>query len=261
MILPASLPTFEELHAPRSWAVVDFISDLHLSDDTPHGFDAWSRYMRTTPADAVIILGDLFEAWVGDDSRLDGFEARCVNVLAAAASTRHVALMVGNRDFLLGPALLAACGASHLSDPTVLVLDGQRLLLSHGDALCIGDVEYQQFRSLVRSPSWQADFLALALPERRLRARQMREQSQQRQRLQPATQWFDVDAASAIQWMQAANAPVLIHGHTHRPAREVLAPGRVRHVLSDWEFGPGHASRGDVLRWQHGDLARLPLPP
>ena len=259
MTQPLPAPTFDELHAPRSGEVVDFISDLHLSEDTPRGFDAWARYMGSTSADAVIILGDLFEAWVGDDSRHSGFEARCAEVLLAAASTRSVALMVGNRDFLVGSALLTACAVTQLADPAVLVLGDERTLLTHGDALCIDDVEYQQFRSLVRSPSWQTEFLALPLPERRTRARQMREQSTRRQKDRPTHPGFDVDPGGAIAWMRAANTPVLIHGHTHRPASETLAPGRVRHVLSDWELDHAPTPRGEVLRWQRSGITRLPL--
>lgn len=260
MVQPAALPSFGDLQAPASWQVVDFISDLHLGDDTPRTFDAWSRYMRATPADAVIILGDLFEVWVGDDSREAGFEARCAEVLRTAAAARSVAFMAGNRDFLVGQAMLSACGVQALQDPTVLVIAGARLLLSHGDLLCIDDVDYQQFRAQVRSASWQREFLALPLPERRQRARQMREQSRLRNAGQAVPQWSDVDAATAIQWMRAADASALIHGHTHKPATETLAPGFVRHVLSDWDLDHAPAAaRAEVLRWQGGALTRLPL--
>ena len=260
VVLPSRLPALAELRAPRSWEVIDFISDLHLCDDTLHAFDAWSRYMRSTPANAVFILGDLFEAWVGDDSRQAGFEARCAAVLAGASATRDIAFMPGNRDFLVGPALLADCGMIALADPTVLVLPGQRIMLSHGDAMCIGDVEYQQFRELVRSAAWQRDFLALPLAERRQRVREMRDQSEQRKKGPSAPAWVDVDAATAIDWMRAAQAPVLIHGHTHRPASETLAPGLVRHVLSDWELDHALVPRAEVLRWQGTGLTRLPPP-
>jgi UDP-2,3-diacylglucosamine hydrolase len=244
--LPDALPSFGELHAPAC-------------DATPRGFDAWSRYMHNTPADAVIIMGDLFEVWVGDDAREAGFEARCAEVLTTTATARSVAFMAGNRDFLVGQAMLSACGVQALQDPTVLAIAGARMLLSHGDALCIDDVAYQQFRGLVRSTSWQREFFALPLHERRQRARQMREQSRQRNAGQAMPPWSDVDAATAIEWMRAANAPVLIHGHTHRPATETLAPGFVRHVLSDWELDHAPAARAEVLRWQGAELTRLPL--
>lgn len=252
---------FGRLQAPPTWEVVDFISDLHLSEATSRGFDAWSEYMRNTPANAVMILGDLFEVWVGDDSRHAGFEARCAEVLMAATAARSVAFMVGNRDFLVGAAMLETCGVSALEDPTVLSIGDDRLLLSHGDALCLSDTAYQQFRGLVRSPIWQSEFLALPLAERRQRARQMREQSRQRNDDPSATGWFDVDASAAVQWMREADTPILIHGHTHRPACEVLAPGFVRHVLSDWELDHAPVARAQVLRWQRGELARVPPHP
>ena len=127
------LPTFWELSAPREWQRIDFISDLHLTADMPQTFEAWAAYLLATPADAVFILGDLFEVWVGDDARHAGFEARCAAVLAEAAARRTLAFMRGNRDFLVGAELLRDCGVHELEDPTVLLAFGQRLLLSHGD--------------------------------------------------------------------------------------------------------------------------------
>jgi UDP-2,3-diacylglucosamine hydrolase len=256
-----AVPTFEEWRANASLQTVDFISDLHLGDDTPRGFDAWARYMRSTPADAVVILGDLFEVWVGDDARLSGFGARCAEVLTAAAAVRQVAFMVGNRDFLVGPAMLAACGVQSLADPTVLVLGAERVLLSHGDMLCLDDTDYQQFRSMVHSPAWQRDFLALPLAERRLRAQQMREQSRLHQKTRPNAGISDLDLPTTVQWMRAAATPTFVHGHTHRPATQVLAPGLVRHVLSDWDLDHATVERAEVLRWQRNSWNRLPLQP
>src|SRR5258705_9619552 len=99
-------PHAHELVAPADWQTIDFISDLHLADDTPRGFDAWHNYLLGTQADAVLILGDLFEVWVGDDSRHEGFEARCAAVLRQAAAQRYVGFMAGNRDFLVGIEML-----------------------------------------------------------------------------------------------------------------------------------------------------------
>lgn len=260
-LLPPALPAFDEVLAAAGWEAVDFISDLHLSEDTPRGFDAWSRWMRDTTANAVFILGDLFEAWVGDDARHSGFEASCAQVLSSAATLRYVGVMVGNRDFLMGQEFVAACGAQLLEDPTVLVIGGERLLLSHGDELCTDDTEYQQFRRMVRSEEWKREFLALPLPERRLRAQQMRKQSTLHNKTRPADQWFDVDHPTAVRWMRSAQAPKLIHGHTHRPASEQIAPGFVRHVLSDWELDRAPVARAEVLRWRGGDLTRVPIPP
>jgi UDP-2,3-diacylglucosamine hydrolase len=241
-----------EIAAPAAWRRIDFISDLHLADETPRTFDAWQAYLLHTAADAVFILGDLFEAWIGDDARHAGFEARGAAVLAAAAARRPLHFMVGNRDFLLGDEMLAACGVQALDDPTLLVAFGARTLLTHGDAWCIGDREYQQFRRQVRDPAWQAQVLARPLAERRLMARGLRSESE-RKAAQHEGEWFDVDAPTALRALADSQAATLVHGHTHRPATEALAPGVVRHVLSDWDLDHGGAPRADVLRWEAGD--------
>ncbi len=248
-----------EVHAEPGWRCIDFISDLHLGADTPRTFDAWARYLRDTVADAVFILGDLFEVWVGDDVRFDGFEARCAEVLAAATQRRRVAFMVGNRDFLVGPDMLRACGVTALADPCVLTAFDRRLLLTHGDALCLADTEYQTFRAMVRSAAWQADFLAQPLEARRRYARDARNQSEMRKKGRPSpADWVDIDAATAIDWLHSANTTTLIHGHTHRPATEHLSADCVRHVLSDWDLDhPPH--RAEVLRLSAAGLLRLPL--
>ena len=255
---PAGTPVPPTFTAPAAWRTIDFISDLHLAEDTPNGVQAWADYLDGTTADAVFILGDLFEVWVGDDSRHEGFEARCAQVLTNAASKHSLAFMAGNRDFLLGDEMLEACGISRLQDPTVLVAFGQRVLLVHGDAWCIGDLAYQQFRRHVRDPAWQTQVLAKSLSERRQYARQMRSESE-RQMADHMGEGFDVDGPTALRWMTATQTPTLIHGHTHRPGSIALAPGFVRHVLSDWDLDRhhGNAPRAEVLRWQGGEFVRL----
>ena len=249
------------LTAPSHWRRVDFISDLHLAEDTPKATAAWADYLLNTSADAIFILGDLFEVWVGDDSRHEGFEAHCTTVLAEASAAKTIGFMAGNRDFLLGAEMLQACGVLRLTDPTVLVAFGQRVLLTHGDAWCVDDVAYQAFRHQVRDPAWQASVLAQPLPQRRLFARHLRSESE-RQMAAHAGPLFDVDTATALQWMAAAQAPTLIHGHTHRPGSNELAPGQIRHVLSDWELDRVAATnpqRAEVLRWHDGRFVRLAL--
>ncbi len=259
MPTPAPLPTFWELVAPADWTAVDLISDLHLSAQTPLTFEAWAAHLRSTPASAVIILGDLFEVWIGDDARHEGFEAKCADVLAEAASRMTVAFMCGNRDFLVGGEMLRECGVRALPDPTVLVAFGERLLLSHGDALCLDDREYQQFRIQVRSLAWQREFLGRPLEQRHALARAMRDHSEQRKRGKAVEDWVDVDKGTAVRWMHEASAPTLIHGHTHRPGHEDLAPGFVREVLSDWDLDGAGPPRAEVLRLRRAGLARIPL--
>ena len=264
--VPAALPDFYHLIAPAAWQQIDFISDLHLHESEPANFEAWQRYMQCTTADAVFILGDLFEVWPGDDvlhavrifsspnlqqnsavtqvnSALAAiysvatapinndqetasawyFEDRCAHVLAQAARQRPVYFMHGNRDFLLGDAALKACGMQGLPDPTVLDFAGVRTLLSHGDELCLADTDYQVFRQQVRSSAWQTAFLARPLAQRQHIARELRTQSEARKQL--GGPWIDLDPAATAQWLQAAGAQQMVHGHTHEGVDHFLQTG------------------------------------
>lgn len=270
-LLPQPVPCVQ---APLHWQRVDFISDLHLDASEPATLDAWAQHMANTPADALFILGDLFEVWVGDDTQ-DSFALQCMAVLKATAQRMPVYFMCGNRDFLVGPELLSATGMHGLIDPTVLDLGSThsaspaRILLSHGDALCLDDHDYLAFCAQVRQPEWQATFLAKPLTERQAYARNVRQQSEARKQSHTANPNFagyaDVDTPAAIAWLNAANAQVLLHGHTHKPAVHDLGQGLSRWVLSDWH-ADSHPPRLEVLSWQrkltanatHG-LQRLPL--
>jgi UDP-2,3-diacylglucosamine hydrolase len=255
----AALNGIAEFHAPATWRAIDFLSDLHLSEATPRTFDALASHLRCTGADAVFILGDLFEVWVGDDARHEGFEAECAAMLAEASAHRFIAFMHGNRDFLVGADMLRHCGMMPLADPTVVTaFDDQRLLLSHGDALCLSDVAYQRFRSEVRSDEWQRKFLRQPLPQRREQARAIRAESQRRKTRQSAGEWFDVDTEETQRWMRQAGATRLVHGHTHVPARHPMGDGLVRYVLSDWDCDhPAGSPRADVLRWRREGFSRI----
>jgi UDP-2,3-diacylglucosamine hydrolase len=241
--------------APTEWRTIDFISDLHLSAAMPRTLQALATHLQATPADAVFLLGDLFELWVGDDARTRGFERDCMHLLAEAASRLQIAFMAGNRDFLVGAAMLRSSGMMGLPDPTLLVAWGQRILLSHGDALCLGDGPYQAFRSQVRSPEWQATFLARPLEDRLQIATQMRSASAGRRRFD-GDDTIDIDASEAVHWLHAMGAAELVHGHTHRPGSEVLGPGFKRHVLSDWDLDT--ADRAQVLRLTRAGFERIP---
>ncbi len=254
-----------ELQAPSRWRCADFISDLHLHPADRATFMAWAAYMRSTPADAVFILGDLFEVWVGDDAAqvAHSFEAECVAVLRETSARLALFIMQGNRDFLMGPSLMVQAQATALPDPTTLVFSGQRWLLSHGDALCIDDTEYQAFRRQVRSSAWQQAFLAQSLEQRQAIARGIRQTSEARK--QGATTYADVDAAAALSLMDASQAVHLIHGHTHKPGQHQLAAGTIRTVLSDWDANATPA-RAEVLRLSvqpdgAATLERLPVVP
>lgn len=245
---------FALLPALEHWQSIDFLADVHLQASEAQTFDVWARYMRHTPADAVFILGDLFEAWVGDDMEAAGeFETACGQVLDDCPA--DLAFMRGNRDFLIGAKFLNRHDILDLpDDPCILVFQHQRYLLSHGDLLCIDDVPYQAFRKQVRQPEWQHDFLQRPLSERMQLARLMREQSQAYQQAQNVETWADADNGLARQWLLHADATTLIHGHTHRPAEHALGDNEheqklLRMVLSDWHFD-ARQRRADILRLQ-----------
>jgi len=264
--LPCAAPVspshaFSVLAAPASWAAIDVISDLHLSAQTPRTFEAWAQHLLHTPADAVLMLGDVFEVWVGDDARFDDaddFEAQCLAVLQAASRQRAIGFMAGNRDFLLGADMRADAALIDLPDPLRVDAFGQSLLLCHGDAMCLADTDYLRFRAEVRSAAWQNDFLARPLAERRAIARGLRERSMAAKAAGgPAELWADVDSEAALALCSQAGSHTLVHGHTHRPAVHSLSPTVQRWVLSDWDLdGPGPA-RGEVLRWTAAGLQRM----
>ena len=261
-----------EWRAPDHWRVIDFVSDLHLQSGDLTTWQAFERYLQQAPApDALFILGDLFEVWIGDDALDQGASApgdaeppfwrACAAALRRFSAHTALFFMAGNRDFLLGPDGLREMGMQALPDPTVLVWRGQRYLLSHGDAWCVADTDYQRFRQQVRTAAWQQDFLARSLAERQAVARQLRAQSEARKRqLGPdPSLWADLDDATVRQQLQAASAEILIHGHTHRPAEHSLGQGLRRLVLSDWD-ATARPARLQVLRLSGQGLERLDLP-
>lgn len=262
--------------APPPWRAIDFISDLHLSEHTPHTVAALAHHLSRTPADAVFLLGDIFEVWIGDDARHQPFEAQLLALLATAAQRRPLFFMAGNRDFLLGGAAAQDAGLTRLADPCVLQAFGHRLLLSHGDAWCLEDFDYQAFRRQVRSETWQQGFLGQTLEARKAVARGLRERSMALKAgmAERSELWADLDADAVRDALRTHDCTVLIHGHTHRPARHDLGEplagsaaagegvpslgGPSREVLSDWDLDhPPH--RAEVLRLSAQGLQRLSL--
>ncbi len=215
-----------------------FISDLHLDAARPAATEAFLGLLagEARGADALYILGDLFEAWVGDDDPGEPGASACAALRALAGAGVPVFLMRGNRDFLFGPAMAARSGATLLPDPCVIDLHGTPTLLMHGDLLCSDDVAYQAFRAQVRAPDWQANFLAQPLAARQAFAAQARAASQAHQ--QGVSEAItDVAPATVAATMARYGVTRLIHGHTHRPAIHSLeVDGRraTRIVLGDW---------------------------
>ncbi|MGD8830833.1 MAG: UDP-2,3-diacylglucosamine diphosphatase [Pseudomonadales bacterium] len=208
-----------------------FLSDLHLEDPDSAAFRAFAALLsREAPgADAIYLLGDLTEVWVGDDD--DGPLARALgDVLTDTATRCRVLIMHGNRDFLFGPAFAAATGATLLPDPHVL---DDHTLLAHGDAFCTDDTAYQQMRALFRSPDWQAGILGQSLADRRALAASLRAESRSAN-ANKAENIMDVNADAVDREASATGARRIIHGHTHRPGRHRHAWG-YRYVLGAWE--------------------------
>jgi UDP-2,3-diacylglucosamine hydrolase len=228
-----------------------FVSDLHLDAARPHIAELFGRFLReqAAGADALYILGDLFEAWIGDDdpSPLGEFVAARLRDLVAAGVP--VFFIRGNRDFLLGEDYARRAGMRILPDPAVVVLGGEPVLLLHGDTLCTGDSDYQAFRARTRDPDWQARFLAQPLAARADFARQARAASRAHQSGLQDAGTIETIADVAPQAVDATFAryglSTMIHGHTHRPALHALqVGGRAcrRVVLGDWY------EQGSVLR-------------
>lgn len=222
-----------------------FISDLHLCPTRPHVTRLFHHFMQEIAPQgaALYVLGDLFEYWAGDDDLDDAFNREITGTFAQLSDQdTPVFLMHGNRDFLLGQAFASACHAKLLNDPTLIDLHGTTTLLSHGDALCTDDSDYQAFRRQVRSPAWQAGFLAQPLALRKSTIEQLRRKSEQEKQLKPSA-IMDVNAAAVMDLLSANDFPRLIHGHTHRPAKHLITVASrqcERWVLPDWSETGGY---------------------
>ncbi|MBQ0831486.1 UDP-2,3-diacylglucosamine diphosphatase [Marinobacter sp.] len=228
-----------------------FISDLHLEESRPDITGAFLMFLKTEApgAEQLYILGDFFEAWIGDDERTPLQEQVAAALRELSESGTRIFLMHGNRDFLLGEDFCARAGATLLDDPTHIDLYGTPTLLMHGDSLCTADVEYQKFRANMRNPQTQKLILARPLKDRQQMARQLREMSMATNQGK-AEAIMDVTPEEVVRVMEAHDVPQLIHGHTHRPAEHSLeVNGKLskRIVLGDWDENvwwlaakPGH---------------------
>ena len=231
-----------------------FISDLHLSEDRPQANEQFFRFLEedAAGADALYVLGDLFEYWIGDEDLETPFNAVIAGALRrlSGAGTK-LRLMHGNRDFLLGEAFCRASGAQLLADPTVI----DSTLLMHGDTLCTDDHDYQAWRRTARSTDWQRQFLAQPLAERRATVRGLRDRSKEVIQAKPA-EIMDVNEHAVREALRQHGVARLIHGHTHRAGKHALeVDGRrcERWVLPDWYGRGGYlelaGSRARLVRW------------
>lgn len=217
-----------------------FISDLHLCENRPDTTRLFQHFVKHSAphAEALYILGDLFEYWAGDDDLSTAFHlevTRALQMLSNQGTRVHI--MHGNRDFLMNDELAKACNATLLADPTLLDLYGTPTLLTHGDVLCTDDTDYQNFRRLVRDTTWQQQFLALPLAQRKAQIEQLREKST-REKQQKSMSIMDVNLQSVHELLRAHHYPRIIHGHTHRPAHHLHHIDDHtcdRWVLGDWD--------------------------
>lgn len=218
-----------------------FVSDIHLSPHMPKTAAAFLRFLdqHARHAQALYLLGDIFEYWAGDDDIAEPFNRRIVDALRTL-SDGGVALywLAGNRDFLAGEGFATATGATLLQEPYVADIAGQRVLLLHGDAQCTDDRGYMAFRAQVRNPEWQRAFLARPLAERKAIIEGMREGSRDAQR-DKAMAIMDVNADAIASLFDQHAVELMIHGHTHRPAIHPTGKG-TRHVLTDWDCDAAH---------------------
>jgi UDP-2,3-diacylglucosamine hydrolase len=240
-----------------------FVSDLHLSAQTSALNTLFRKFLggRARAAEALYVLGDLFEYWVGDDDLDDPVHADVVTSLRALSDAGiAVNIMRGNRDFLLGEDFAIAAGARLLTDPYVLSTPEWQFVLSHGDALCTDDGEYQAFRVQSRNPEWQAAFLQKPLAERHAIARALRERSEagKQEKAGRADYLMDVNAGATDDFLREHGYATFIHGHTHRPATHDHIVDGIhveRWVLADWH-DEGGAPHGECLVWDGERLSR-----
>lgn len=221
-----------------------FVSDLHLHPSRPETARLFRDFLSgpARSAQALFILGDLFDAWAGDDelgNSGDPFYAGlCAALRALADDGVPISFLPGNRDFLAGAGFAAATGAKLLADETVADIGGLPALLLHGDTLCTDDREYQAFRDTVRSDKWRRDFLAQPLAERHAEVEALRARSEEEKRVKPMA-LMDVSEAAVAKAFERWNVTRIIHGHTHRAAHHTYADGRERWVLPEWGTAGG----------------------
>lgn len=226
-----------------------FCSDLHLDPARPVSRSLFARFLAgpARRADALYILGDLFEYWAGDDDE-DPFNAGvCEDLKACAESGVAIRFLPGNRDFLVGGGFERASGARLIDEPTVIEVGVRRALLLHGDTLCTDDADYQDFRARVRAPAWRDRFLGTPVAERRRTIEELRRRSESEKRSKPAM-IMDVNPDAAAAALREADATAMIHGHTHRPGHhrfDVDGRSCERWVLPEWSDSGGYLACAD----------------
>ncbi len=230
---------------------IHIISDLHLCEERPHLTALFQHFMQhiAPQSQQLFVLGDLFEVWVGDDN-LNDFNQEIIQIFQNYARTKPLYFMHGNRDFLLGSQFSKLTGGIILDEPYECVWQNKKVGLMHGDVLCTDDIEYQNFRTMVRTPEWQRQFLSQPLENRLAYAQSLREKSMAEQK-NKTSEIMDVNQEAVIDNFQQYNYDWLIHGHTHREGMHTYQLNNEktvkRIVLSDWE------EKGHYLEIENGE--------
>tara|TARA_B100001123_G_scaffold173630_1_gene199472 strand:- start:275 stop:1006 length:732 start_codon:yes stop_codon:yes gene_type:complete len=237
-----------------------FISDLHLDESRPHTTALFQSFIEklkeNDPKTELYILGDLFESWIGDDYENELHNEMKATLKSLTGSGIKVFFLYGNRDFLIGEEFLSETGVELLIDPFLLRSNGKTILLTHGDQMCTDDVEYQTFRSIVRNPDWQKDFLNFPISKRLKIAGETKDASKQSKQ-EKSMEIMDVNEEEVLRVFKQHQVNTMIHGHTHRPMKhELKIDGSLcyRYVLGDW-----NKTSAMVLQWNEESLELIDL--
>jgi UDP-2,3-diacylglucosamine hydrolase len=258
----AQRPVEQSSSTAQSSPVAIFVSDIHLQESLPLTTQRFFAFLHTHALKArqIFLLGDLFEYWAGDDDLAAPFNGRVAEALRQVTDAGiELFWIAGNRDFLIGSEFVRATGAQVLPDPFVALIGGRRVVLSHGDAQCTDDTAYMAFREQVRQPGWQQSFLALSLSQRKKIIEGMRTESKAAQRDKSA-EIMDVNTDAIETLFNETATSLMIHGHTHRPARheaEIDGKNRERYVLPDWDCDAEPIRGGWISMYADGTVKRF----
>jgi UDP-2,3-diacylglucosamine hydrolase len=239
-----------------------FVSDLHLQASMPETVRAFLVFLskHAVKAESLYLLGDIFEYWAGDDDISEPFHQSIIDAIRGVADDGvKVYWIAGNRDFLAASGFAQAAGTILLEEPHVVLIAGRKVVLVHGDAQCTDDAAYMAFRAQVRDRKWQESFLAMPLAERKRIIEGMRAGSREAQRGK-SYEIMDVNADAITALFDSSGAEIMVHGHTHRPARHDYphtGQGRIRYVLPDWDCDSSPKRGGWIAMHADGSIKRL----
>lgn len=262
--LHSMLPAANNKAQPETVAL--FVSDLHLHTSLPRTTAAFADFLQNQAqhAQQLYLLGDIFEYWAGDDDCADPYNQEVIDAIRAVSDAGvAVYWIAGNRDFLVGDVFAREAGLTRLDDPSIVTIAGQKIVLVHGDAQCTDDEAYMTFRTQVRQPAWQHHFLAMPLAQRKTIIAGLRSGSRAAQR-DKSDAIMDVNADAIARVFDASNTNLMIHGHTHRPAKHIDHDSdgnhtRTRYVLPDWDCDTGVRRGGWIAMTADGQIIRADL--